>query len=85
MKNILQKFTSRKFVVSLGGVLTGIGVIASGNITEGIVTVVTSVLAYLITEGIIDARAIDTTNNTVDKVIEQTKKKLEGDNDDKLL
>lgn len=77
MKKTIQKFTSRKFIASLTGILTGIGVICSGNVVEGIVTVLASILAYLITEGYIDASAV----SMIDKVAEETKEKLEGDNE----
>lgn len=58
MKDLKRKFTSRKFLACIIGVLTGVGVIASGNTTEGIVAVITSIISYLITEGIIDAKAV---------------------------
>ena len=78
MKKFLQKLTSRKFIAALIGVATGIGVISSGESVEGIITVLASILGYLITEGYIDAKALD----VVDDVVEETKEKLEGDSDE---
>ena len=78
MKYILKKFTSRKFIASLIGVITGISVIASGSTAEGIIAVLASIIAYLITEGYIDAKAVD----IADSVIEETKDRLEGDVND---
>lgn len=78
MKYIFTKFTSRKFIASLIGVITGISVIASGSTAEGITAVLASIIAYLITEGYIDSKAVD----IADSVIEETKDKLEGDAND---
>lgn len=78
MKTLIRKLTSRKFIAALAGIVTGIGVIASGNTTEGIVAVIASVIAYLVAEGYIDAKAVD----IADSVIEETKDKLEGGTDD---
>ena len=75
MKTLMQKLTSRKFIAALAGIVTGVGVIASGNTTEGVIAVIASVFAYLVTEGYIDAKAVD----IADSVIEETKDKLEGD------
>lgn len=78
MKYILQKFSSRKFLTALSGIVTGIVVIASGNTTEGVVAVLASIFAYLIAEGYIDAKAVE----IVDTVVEETKDKLEGNTND---
>ena len=78
MKRFLQKLTSRKFIAALIGVATGIGVISSGGSIEGIITVLASILGYLITEGYIDAKALD----VIDSVVDETKEKLEGDMND---
>ena len=77
MKSLKQKFTSRKFIVCLTGILTGIGVALSGSITEGITTVLISLITYLIAEGYIDAKAIDVS----DEVIEQVKVNLKENSD----
>lgn len=80
--NLKQKFTSRKFIVCLTGILTGIGVATTGNVAEGVTAVLVSLITYLIAEGYIDAKAID----VGDKVIEEVKNKLkEGDADGKLF
>lgn len=78
MKAFLKKITSRKFIASMAGVLTGIGVIVSGSEVEGIIAVLASIIAYLITEGYIDAKAVD----VLDEVVDQTKDKLNGGKND---
>lgn len=78
MKTLTQKLTSRKFLAAIAGIVTGAGVIASGNTTEGVIAVIASVVAYLVAEGYIDAKAVDIANS----VIEETKDKLEGDCND---
>ena len=81
MKTFLKKLISRKFIVSVSGIISGIVLITSGNTTEGVTAIIASVVAYLIAEGYIDAKAVD----VLDDVVEETKDKLEGNNDDKLF
>jgi hypothetical protein len=82
MKTLKSKFTSRKFLVCVAGILTGIGVVISGNTIEGVSTILASIIAYLVAEGYVDAKAIQVT----DEVIDTIKEKLEkGQNDEKLL
>lgn len=78
MKAFMKKISSRKFIASMAGVLTGIGVIVSGSEVEGVVAVLASVIAYLITEGFIDAKAVD----VLDEVVDKTKEKLDGSKND---
>ena len=59
MNNLKSKLTSRKFLLALSGVITGIMLIASGNVTEGTTTLVTSIVTYLVSEGYIDAQAVN--------------------------
>ncbi len=58
MKNFKEKLTSRKFLVAVAGVISGIVLILNGNSTEGMGAVVASVLGYLVAEGYIDAKAL---------------------------
>ncbi len=53
MKN---KFTSRKFLTALTGIITGIILIVAGDVTEGVTAVVSSVVAYCISEGYVDGQ-----------------------------
>lgn len=55
MKN---KFTSRKFLTALTGLITGIILIIAGDVTEGATTVISAVLAYCIAEGYVDGKKI---------------------------
>ena len=61
MNNLKSKLTSRKFLLALSGVITGIMLIASGNTTEGTTALVTAIITYLISEGYIDAQAVNNT------------------------
>jgi len=61
MKN---KFTSRKFLTALTGLITGIILIVAGDVTEGVTTVVSSVVAYCIAEGYVDGERV---KETLDK------------------
>lgn len=56
--NLKSKFTSRKFLMAVAGVVSGIVLIANNNITEGTTTIVASVVAYLAAEGLIDISAV---------------------------
>jgi hypothetical protein len=66
-----EKLSSRKLWVALVGVITGICVIVSGNMTEGVATVIASVLSYVVSEGYIDAKAVKATLDVVGQVEEQ--------------
>ena len=82
MNSLKHKFTSRKFIVCLTGILTGVGVASSGRVIEGVTAVLVSIITYLIAEGYIDAKAIEVS----DSVIEQVKDKLKENGDNgKLL
>lgn len=52
--NLKSKFTSRKFLVAVAGVISGVVLIVNGSTTEGMTTIVASVVAYLAAEGIVD-------------------------------
>ena len=56
MKNYLKKFTSRKFLALLAGFTAGVYMISCGNVTEGTTAIVASVVSYLASEGLIDAK-----------------------------
>ncbi|MBQ6614054.1 MAG: hypothetical protein IIX18_01910 [Clostridia bacterium] len=58
MNTLKTKITSRKFLVAVAGVVSGIALIASGSSTEGMTTIVASVVAYLAAEGLIDIAAV---------------------------
>lgn len=77
MNDLKRKFTSRKFIACIVGVLTGVGVIVSGNTVEGIITVITSIISYLITEGIIDAKAVNQVAEGVADMTEATEETTE--------
>ena len=78
---MMKKFTSRKFIACIAGVLTGIGVILAGATAEGLTAVIASVVSYLIAEGYIDAKAVNTVKDVVDGVadkVEDKDKESEG-------
>ena len=74
---MMKKFTSRKFLAMVAGVVTGIGVILAGSTAEGLTAVIASVVSYLIAEGYIDAKAVNTVKDVVDGVADE----VEDDNE----
>lgn len=69
MKTLKAKLTSRKFLIAIAGLASGIVLIVNGNVEEGVTSVVASVLAYLVAEGIIDAAAVKKqTTETLDEI-----------------
>ena len=56
-----MKFTSRKFIAAIAGILTGIALIISGNTVEGASAVMTSIVAYIVAEGYVDGKAVKNT------------------------
>ena len=53
-----DKLTSRKLWVAVAGIIAGVALIASKNVTEGAAMIISSVLGYLIAEGYIDGKAV---------------------------
>ena len=77
----MEKFTSRKFIVSLIGVLIGVLGIFNGQYIEGATMVCTSIIGYLVAEGYIDAKAVQQVIKVVDEVTDGVKEELEKDKD----
>lgn len=72
MKEMLKsKLTSRKLWVAVAGIIGGIVLITNGNTVEGTATIISSVVGYLLAEGIIDAAAVKTITDTVEDAIEE--------------
>lgn len=69
--NIFNKLTSRKFLVSAAGIVSGIVLIANGNTTEGVGAVIASVVGYLVAEGYIDAKAVEMVTDKVEEEIDE--------------
>ena len=61
MQNLKTKLTSRKFLIAAAGVVSGIVLIANGSVTEGVTSIIASVVAYLAAEGLVDMAAVKKT------------------------
>lgn len=68
---IVSKLSSRKLWVAVAGLIGGIVLIVNGNAAEGTATIISSVVGYLLAEGIIDAAAVKTVTDTVEDAIEE--------------
>lgn len=71
---IKKKFTSRKFLLSLVGIVTGIcGIIGCNNNTIAVVAFVVlevlSIVAYLICEGRVDAAAVGKGTDIINEIV----------------
>ena len=67
MENVLKKVSSRKFIVAVSGVVSGIVLVVNGSTTEGVTAIVTSVVAYLAAEGLVDMAAVKKQGEDADK------------------
>ena len=67
MENVLKKVSSRKFIVAVSGVVSGIVLVVNGSTTEGVTAIVTSVVAYLGAEGLVDMAAVKKQSVGADK------------------
>lgn len=68
MKEFLKKLTSRKFLAALAGIATGLAMVFGvdeGTISTvaGAVTTAASVVSYIMSEGMVDAAALDAKAN----------------------
>lgn len=71
MNDIKRKLTSRKLWLALAGVATGVFLALGGDASEiqtvaGSITALASALAYILTEGKIDAAAVRKKNDKQD-------------------
>lgn len=71
MNNLKTKLTSRKFLVAVAGIVSGVVLIANGSTTEGVATVIASVIAYLAAEGLIDAAAVKQTTDKIEEAVDE--------------
>lgn len=78
MNPIVEKYTSRKFLLALVGVITGIVSIVQGEVVAGCSLMGTSIIGYLVAEGYIDAKSAQAIVDTVE-VIADT---IDGDPDE---
>lgn len=67
MESVLKKVSSRKFIVAVSGVVSGIVLVVNGSTTEGVTAIVTSVVAYLAAEGLVDMAAVKKQSEVADK------------------
>ena len=63
MKEIFRKLSSRKLAIAVAGIATGIALMlgADGediNTVAGAITSLASIMTYIITEGVVDAKAV---------------------------
>ena len=71
MTNLKSKLTSRKFLIAAAGVVSGIVLIANGNTTEGVTSIIASVVAYLAAEGLVDMAAVKKTVEQAETVADK--------------
>lgn len=75
IRDVLKKFTSRKFIMSLIGVIVGIlGIIGANDNVVAIVAFaaleILSIMAYIIMEGHIDAKAVQSAVDAVNALLD---------------
>ncbi len=63
---IKAKLTSRKFLVAVAGIVSGIALVSGGATEEGVTAIVTSIVAYLAAEGLIDLVAVKKTAEEIE-------------------
>jgi uncharacterized membrane-anchored protein len=71
----LEKFKSRKFLIAMLGVISGIATVLSGNggnigLIAGVIVIVVSAITYIITEGKIDKAGVTLAVDSVKQIIE---------------
>ena len=74
---MLKKLTSRKFCSALIGIIAGISLIGSGNITEGTALMISSIVGYMLAEGFIDAQAIAIAQEAINNIEKEEKEEEE--------
>ena len=85
MRNLKSKLTSRKFLVCVAGIATGIGLIIAGNTIEGAATVASSIIAYLVAEGYIDAKSVQQLTGSIADNMNDIDVEFEQENDTNVI
>lgn len=72
---MLKKLTSRKFLMTVAGVITGIVIIAGGDeqdasIISGSVVTIISIVSYMIAEGKVDIARVSQALKEADKIVD---------------
>ena len=75
MSNFIRKLTSRKLWMAIAGVATGIALALGADSSEiqtitGAVTALVSAVAYIITEGKVDAESVKNAVESVQDVVD---------------
>ena len=85
-EDLKKKFTSRKFIACIAGVVGGVVLIISGNTLEGTAAVIASVVTYICAEAGIDKAAVKNTLESVaDKLEDENQETEEKDEANDLL
>ncbi len=87
MKEILARLMSRKFIVAISGIVGGIMLLVNDNVTEGFVAIISSVVAYIAAEGMVDMvsvkNAAKNTQEIIGSISQDAEQKLEKMSDEK--
>ena len=84
MQSIGKRFTSRKFLLTLVGIITGIITILEGEMNAGAGLIGSSIIAYLIAEGMIDVQYAKEVTKTTSEVLETISKVTPNVTDDQV-
>lgn len=68
LQYILEKYFSRKFILAIVGIVTGLVAMKQGEVAAGSALVGTSIIGYLVAEGYIDAKAATTIVEAVEDI-----------------
>lgn len=84
IRDVLKKFTSRKFIMSLVGVIVGIlGIVGANDNVVAIVAFaaleILSILAYIIMEGHVDAKAVQSAVDAVNALLDMIAQMNKGE------
>ena len=83
--DLKKKFSSRKFIACIGGVVGGIVLILSGNALEGTAAVIASVVTYICSEAGIDNAAVKNTLESITDKLGDTEGNTLGDTEGKMI
>lgn len=77
LQYILDKYFSRKFILAIIGIVTGLVAMKNGEISAGAALVGTAIIGYLVAEGYIDAKAATTIVEAVEDITDAANGKKE--------
>ena len=69
IKSKLKNLLSRKFLIAVLTIVSGVVLVIRGQMVAGVSAIITAAIGYLVAEGYVDAKAVSSTITITDELI----------------